>query len=322
MSRIDEGVAREAAEWFLLLQSGEASAAEKEQLGQWLRSNPTHEQAWSRAQAIMGRLGELPTALASPVLKRRRPERRRALRLLAALIVAAPATWLVTRHPGVGHWLADHRTGVGEQRRWLLDDGSTLTLNTASAVDIRFDERQRLIRLVRGEILVTTAHRPATEPKESRPLIVETAHGEVRALGTRFIVRDLGARSLVIVLEGITGLQPKEGGSHPPGIRLQAGQQASFDRQHIDGISPAPSQPDAWTRGVLQVSDQRLADFLTELGRYRPGILDWDPAVADLRISGSFQLRDTDPILASLADALPVALRQRTRYWVTVMAAR
>ncbi|MBR8657942.1 iron dicitrate transport regulator FecR, partial [Achromobacter sp. Marseille-Q0513] len=77
----------------------------------------------------------------------------------------------------------------------------------------------------------------------------------------------------------------------------------------------------SWSRGVLVADAWRLDDFLAELGRYRPGLLRCDPAVADLRVSGVFPLRDTDRALHNLERGLPVTVVYRTRYWVTLRPA-
>lgn len=63
----------------------------------------------------------------------------------------------------------------------------------------------------------------------------------------------------------------------------------------------------------------RLADFLTELARHRPGRIDCDPAVAEQRVSGSYPLVDTDRILEILQSTLPVRVLYFTRYWVRVI---
>lgn len=62
----------------------------------------------------------------------------------------------------------------------------------------------------------------------------------------------------------------------------------------------------------------RLEDFLNEVGRYRPGYLRCAASIADLRLSGVFRLEDTDKLLAVLPRTLPVQLRYRTRWWITV----
>lgn len=72
---------------------------------------------------------------------------------------------------------------------------------------------------------------------------------------------------------------------------------------------------------MLTVIDWRLGDFITELSRYRPGVLRCDPGIAHLRLSGAFRIDNTDTILENLSQSLPVTVRFITRYWATVEAA-
>jgi transmembrane sensor len=69
---------------------------------------------------------------------------------------------------------------------------------------------------------------------------------------------------------------------------------------------------------MLVAAHMRLADFLAELSRYRRGRLNCDPKVADLLISGSYPLNDSERILDMLEVSLPVKVQRFTRYWVTV----
>lgn len=71
---------------------------------------------------------------------------------------------------------------------------------------------------------------------------------------------------------------------------------------------------------MLMAAHMRLADFLDELGRYRRGQLHCDAQVADLLISGSYPLDDSERILDLLEISLPVKVRRFTRYWVNVEA--
>ncbi|MFX5142205.1 FecR domain-containing protein, partial [Acinetobacter baumannii] len=76
-------------------------------------------------------------------------------------------------------------TGVGERRHQRLADGAELTLNAESALDVLFSDRQRLLSLAQGDAFVQTAG-PAVAG-DAGPLRVDTAHGSIRALGTRFM---------------------------------------------------------------------------------------------------------------------------------------
>ncbi len=309
---VSEAVALQAAEWFFLLQSGEATAQDHQRWAQWCAARPAHAAAWERAQRVGQTFGGLPPALALPVLARPATVRRRAAaKAMAALLISAPAGWMAWQHrPGQ----ADLRTATGERREVMLADGSRLQLDTASAVEIDFNGALRLVHLRSGAIHIQTA---ADSQATARPFVVVTAQGRVRALGTRFSVRQDSAHTVVAVQEHAVELRPAQ--SHGLALVLQAGQQARISAGNAGPVQAADLHADSWTRGVLRVRDMRLQDFAAELARYRPGILHCDPAVAELRISGAFQLADTTPVLDSLPKALPVEVLYRSRYWVTLV---
>ncbi|HSI56188.1 MAG TPA: FecR domain-containing protein [Ideonella sp.] len=326
---ISEAVADAAAEWLTVLMAEDVSDEDRERFEQWRRAHPDHERAWRHIEVVRGRLKVMHPGAAyqalSPFARQSGPEsagasimRRNALRALFWAGAVSTTGLLATRTQTWQEVAADHRTATGERRRIELDDGSFVTLNTASAINVRFDGERRRLRLLAGEILVVTAH-TAGERRDERPFMVETAQGRVRALGTRFTVRQQGEETLVTVLQSAVEVAPLDGAEQKR--VLQAGEQATFTRLRVDTPAPASAQADAWTRGQINADEMRLGDFMAELSRYRPGLLRCSPAVADLRVSGVFPLSDTDRILASLPNVLPVQVSLRTRYWVTVEAA-
>lgn len=307
---IPREIAVQAAEWFLLIHSEEATLDDTVACDTWRSRSVLHEQAWQRAQQLSKKFGLIPARLGGHVLKRPvRAERRQAVKTLAALLVAVPTAWTVYRNAPV--WAADHRTAVGERRDIVLADGTQITLNTDTAVDVSYSDAQRLVVLRSGEVLIETARDLA-----GRPFLVSTESGLVRAIGTRFTVRQLENRTQVGVLDGAVELMPAGGGAK---LRINKGEQAWFSRSDIGTVMALESGAGAWQRGVLAADDMRLANFLAELSRYRHGGLRCDPAIADLRVTGAFQLNDTDPILRSLPAVLPVEVVYRTRYWVAVV---
>jgi len=318
----DAAVLREAARWLVRLHSGEADAADHAACAHWRSTHPAHEQAWQRAERLSQKFGAVPTSLGMPVLARQqRSNRRAAMRTLALLATAAPAAWMGWRY---GPWdgiAADHRTATGERREVALADGSRVLLDTASAIDVVFDGRQRTLQLRAGAIFVATAPDPLGPP---RPFVVETVQGRLRALGTRFIVRQSGdARDAgpvrLAVTEGAVEVTLR--GASTAAMVVPAGRQTVLSAQGAAATQPLSPESGAWTQGVLYADDMRLADFCAELSRYRPGLLQCGPEVAGLRISGAFQLADTDYVLSMLATTLPVQVVTRTRYWVTVIGA-
>lgn len=303
----------EAADWYARLR-GEPSTPALEQSWQaWLAASEHNRRAWQRVETVCGRFKRVPGQLSIPALSA--PEKRRAvLRSLALFAVLGAGGTLAYRQAPWREWTSDYRTAAGERRDVRLADGSRLLLNTRSAVDVRFDDGQRLICLHAGEILVATHADPATPP---RPFRVHTAHGRILALGTRFAVRVEDGVTTVSVQEKAVEASPL----HLPERRqrVEAGQRFSFGARHAAPPEAADPAAGSWENGRLVVVDRRLADVLAELSRYRSGHLGCDPAVADLRISGAFPLADTDEALAALAESFPLRIEYFTRYWVRVL---
>jgi transmembrane sensor len=236
---------------------------------------------------------------------------RRTLLKSLLLLLGVGGSWLGFQSPLGRELRADYRTATGEIKPIVLSDGSQLVLNTASAVDVRYSAEKRLILLHSGEISLITG-------RDDRPFWVESRQGAMRALGTHFLVRENDDKTQLTVLEHAVEAQlaqfPQEK------RRVNAGEQISFSAVAF-GQQQAAGNGDSWTRGVLSVSQWRLDQVLAELARYRHGRLDCDPAIAGLRVSGSFPLREPDRALLLLSQTLPIRLQSFTRYWLNVVPA-
>lgn len=310
---------KEAADWIMTLRYDGATEQDRQSFDRWRQQSPAHADAWARAEAVLGTFDQLPAGIGRDALQGlQQVSRRRSLQLLGMLLAVAPAGWLGWRQLPWREWTADVATATGERRSMVLADGSRLVLNTDSAVDIVFTAGERNLRLLAGEILVTTHDDPSPIP---RPFLVHTPHGVVRALGTRFGVRCLGqgeqAVSRVSVFEHAVEIRPLAG----PASILAAGQQVDFSAGSVQAPVSADHNAALWEQGMLLAKNMRLADVLAEMGRYRRGVLRCHPAVADLRVSGAISLSDTDAGLALLAGSMPLRIEQVTRFWVTVMPA-
>jgi transmembrane sensor len=313
---IDRRIAREAAQWFVRLQNSSAGAAEHAAGAEWRARHVDHERAWQLAERFGGRAQQLAGSAGRAALERPRSlERRQVLKTLALLIAAAPVGLAAYRGLPWREWQADERTATGEQRSLQLPDGGQIRLNTGSAVDIAYDEHVRRVRLIAGEMLVEVPHEHA-----GRPFIVDTAEAEIALLGSRFVLRQYPHSTYLAALEGAARVRPRRSPGDEGLMLLVAGLQT-----HVNSRAAQPPMALAqdrldWLNHVLRAEKMRLDDFINELGRYRPGLLRCDPAVAGLLISGAFQLRDPDQVLRALSQTLPVSVLYRTPYWVTLTA--
>lgn len=315
---VDPRAAREAAQWLMQLHSGQCSETDRLECQAWRDADPANELAWQRAEMVSRTLGMVPPAVGMPVLDRPALlERRASVKTLAMLIAASPIVWAAYRAAPWQEWTAGTRTAKGEIRHMTLGDGTRLTLNTETAIDIAFDDTIRLVKLHAGEIHIETAPDPISRP---RPFVVQSENGRVRAIGTRFSVRQEGslidARTHVAVTQGAVEIRP--GNAYHALQVVTAGQQTSFDGDAVSAPSPLPAHADAWVNGVLMADDTPLQAIVDQVARYRPGVLRCHPSVADLRVSGAFQLKDTDNILHLLQRSLPIRVQKRTRYWVSL----
>ena len=304
-----------AIAWQLTLDS--SSPLEREEFVKWHAAHEEHARAWRQLGMLDQRFSVAKGPARSALLQSRESIRRRVRKLgsgLASVVAVVGLTLFAgERYLPLDYWLADQRTATGEQRTVRLADGTLLNLNTHSAVDVRFDEKQRLIVLQEGEILIETAH------GDTRPFIVETREGSMRALGTRFLVKREEQGTRLSVLQSAVAAHPQ---SSPEEQILREGQQVLMSNNGLGPIIALNLGADAWTRGMLVVDNARLEDLINELGRYRRGHLGVAPEVADLRITGSFPLHDTDLALSALLPTLPVQIEQHTPWWVTVVKAQ
>ncbi|AKV09221.1 iron dicitrate transport regulator FecR [Pseudomonas fluorescens NCIMB 11764] len=299
-----------AAQWYARLQSGVATDTDRAAWNEWLLADPVHTQAWQRMAAVGEQMSRVPGALASPALRGADSSRRQVLRSVVVLASAGSLGWLGWRSETSQNLFADFRTAVGERREFRLADGSSLLLNTDTSVNLRFDGHQRVLELLWGEMLVTTAVDPS-----QRPFKVVTRHGEVLALGTRFIVRSGHQDGEVAVLEKAVEVTSSGVG---PKVRLEAGQSLSFNPASLGTVRRNDASTGAWQQGSIIAINRPLAELLADLSRYRTGVLRCDPRIAHLKVSGAFPIDNTDLALAALESGFSLRISRFSRYWVNV----
>ncbi|WP_367371927.1 FecR domain-containing protein [Pseudomonas lini] len=314
-------VSEQAIDWMVRLRAGTPDAALQERFNAWLAMDPAHAQAWVTLQECIGGSFDTVRALdrrvpgqageARQLLLQPHGSRRDALRVIAGLGLLGGGLWLGARSPLGDSILADLHTGRGQRQDFKLVDGSRLSLNADSAVDLYFDDKQRLVILRHGELVIQVAADP------QRPLRVRTAQGEIRALGTRFLVAKEQDASRVVVLQHSVEARLFDG----PTLNLQEGQSALlYDRQIIP-IAGDQRHRSNWLSGRLNVLDDPLHQVVDALRPYSRGFLRVAPEVRNLRVQGVFPLNDPDRAFTALAETLPIRV-DRYSPWVTLIRAR
>lgn len=303
----------QAIEWLVRLRYNPPSDQAEQGFSHWLEGHPHNALAWAQVEAMSDEFAALPRDLSRRTLEgsqRRRISRRDSLKLLGIIGATASLAWAGRDQLGLPTLLADRHTATGERRTWYPEDGSQIELNTASAVNLHFSQTLRTLSLVQGEVAIDTGADP-------RVFQVDTREGSLQAVNSRLLVRQRAEGTLLAVRQGTVTLLARDGSA----LRVAyPGEQWLLSSNGL--LRPAVSHGDpwGWSEGVLAVQQMPLGEFIAELSRYRPGVLRCADEVANLKVFGTYQLSDTDQILALLAKALPVRVDYRTRYWVSLGA--
>ena len=310
----------EAIAWQVRLRSGTTDQATVAACGHWRQRDPLHERCWqallSAERPFEQALGIAPTILRSSLAnmdpRGTAHSRRRALRLLGLGALTSTVGLVASRTPSLR---PDHATGLGRSLQLTLADGSGLTLNTRTAIDV--DDPLR-ITLHRGELYLQT---PATQrlSQPTTPVIIEAADHRLGTQYARFGLRRHSSGALQLNVE--TGRiqvwhESRLIGTTAAGARSYRIDTNGLQERANDGLDPL-----AWRQGTMVANRARLAACIGELARYRSGWLVCDPRIADLQVSGVFQLRDISGVLQALVRTLPIKTRQRWPYWTEVIPA-
>lgn len=323
MANTNTKALHDATNWYVQLTSGSATEQDRRAWKEWLNADPANKLAWQQVEEVTNCFMGLNTKTSMAVLNRRYVAtpaingRRQFVKNLGLLFAVSSAGWLTYKEKPWYHFMADYSTAKGEVQKFRLDDGSRLVLNTDTKVSIHFDEQVRSVRLLQGEVYVETAQE--TNPVY-RPFIVQTMHGTVTALGTRFSTRIYNNRSCVNVFEDAVEVRPIDGLGDK--VVVNAGEEVKFtsmlfQQKMLFDMSAA----DAWTKGFIIVDNMPLAKVIEQLSRYRHGLVRCDPAIADLEISGAFPITDVDAALLSIAKTLSIRIESFTPYLVMLKPA-
>lgn len=319
-----DGVSEEAGYWWVVLNEPACSQSEREAFAKWVGRSPDRVEAFLRVSMMSAALKSsdihwLDTPAEQLIAEARQysaqvtslPQRTMSMEsavesfslgggwrlaglTLAAVLVVLLAIWIVPHS-------ARYSTAVGEQRSVVLEDGSIVTINTSSEIEVEFSRSRRLINLVQGEALFEVSH------DVRRPFDVVVDEVIVRAVGTKFNIDRRDQRTTVSVVEGSVkvmkeALRPgtNSRGIDAPYTMLTASQRVVLTDEEVGMPEKVPDLAPltAWTQRQLIFESQRLAEVVAEFNRYnRRQILVRSPGLNEREITGVFQANDSYPLL-------------------------
>jgi transmembrane sensor len=325
-----------AAAWFAKREGGHWQPADEAQLATWLEAATAHRVAFVRILAAWersGRLNALGAGIAQGTVPERdswrfapvsvdsvtvtessdRHARHRWLRSRGLRVIAA--LWVIATVAGtVWYFSIDrgkfYRTGIGAVSTVPLSDGSTVTLNTDTQVHVELAPHERSVKVDQGEVFFDVAH------DSSRPFVVTVADERIIAVGTQFSIRRQDKDVRILVTQGRVRIERVGSSLGEAATSLDAGFEARTTPGALLIDQPTSTQFEqllSWRTGHLLFRDTTLADAVAEFNRYTSRkIVIADPAIAGIRIGGSFHSDDIEAFLWLLQDGFPVEVEQRS----------
>jgi transmembrane sensor len=314
-------LSEQAAYWWQVFQDGDASPAEHREFADWVARSPERVAAYLEIaqlhKALKGPSIRWPETSAEQLIRDARatpaapvqlPRRvpvaaepvsrgfspRLAFALAATVIIAVGIGWTMRTQP------VQYRTAFGEQRSVMLEDGTRVTLNTASKIEVELDQEHRVVRLVQGEALFEVAHDTA------RPFDVSAGNATVRAVGTQFNVDARAQQTTVTVVEGRVAFLSGKAPVLVAGDRLVVSAAGAATVSH--GVNVGSTL--AWTRHQLVFERRALGDVAAEFNRYsRERITIESASLREQEVTGVFQSNDPASFVAFLANIPGVVIR-------------
>jgi transmembrane sensor len=289
-------VRAEAAAWVAQIHGEEHSPEGDARLRAWLGESDDHRRAFDRLTRAWEQGGKIRLRARHDALATQPRRRSRFVpwAAAAAVVMAIGAAVYYMRVDAVV-------TDIGQQQVRLLRDGTRVTLNTNTRIEVNYDGQARRVRLIRGEAWFEVAK------SATWPFLVSVDGEVVRALGTSFIVRHDGAQDLSVTLvEGRVSVTPVDQNAEPGDAQVLApGQRLVLSRHATAALDrPDLTRVTAWRQGRVEFDATSLADAAGEMNRYsKTRVILADADLARLRIGGVFRAGDSEEFVRIVSSA-------------------
>jgi transmembrane sensor len=329
-------VTEQASAWWVLLNEGEPTAADRRAFAEWATRSPERVSAFLQAaqltQVLSSQGTKWPDTSVEELIRAAEASRHEAARLgpaqgdlrahepspressrrfpsLVARLAAVAAVVIATVATGLYFYSRPERleTAIGEQRSIVLSDGSLVTLNTASAVEVRFAGDRRRVTLLAGEALFNVVHDPR------RPFDVIAGETTARAIGTRFNVDRRANATTVTVVEGRVAVFASSAESPQQAddsVSLVAGERVTRSSERAGEVAAANvGTAIAWTERKLIFEHRPLAEVAAEFNRYNRRVIEIrGDGLRSQEVTGVFRADDPESFLAFLSRLPGVAI--------------
>jgi transmembrane sensor len=312
---LDAAIEDDAIAWFVRLR-GEVSFEMQAAFDAWYAASGEHRRAyaWAEAHFANAASATLPDASVRASMRWSNAWLISGS-AIAAMVIAMMGIPILRpfqrSSPATAHVPAPQAliTAAREIRTWRLSDGSQVTLDANSRVEIAMTGAERRLRLRQGKARFSVA-------RERRPFIVEAAAGVVRAQEAVFDVGfDRPGQVTACLISGHAEMQRlAQPAAYTAPVRLPLN--ATPITYPATEFVPSENRSAIadtrdWPNGWVQYRAITLRDLVSEANRYAPQpIIVDDPATGAALATGRFRLTDTDSFVSHIAETFDLTVRR------------
>jgi transmembrane sensor len=306
---------REASGWIVRIKAHDVTDAERQDFEAWRNADAANARAYAKMERTWGLVASMQhlkgRAAANDAARKQPSWRRPALAIAASALLAIGAlAWFVQERPTTT--AEQVQTAPGELRTITLADGSTIELSGGSEVSLQVTERERRVELVSGYALFDVTH------DSERPFVVHTPRGDIRVLGTSFVIRVTETQVRTTVLRGsVSGAPARTGLLSALGPReavtAVANEEIVLDDQGAEVIAIAAEvipRRLAWQEHMLAFDGETLNEAIAEVSRQTGWQFELeDPALGQMRVGG-YVAADPEAFTELLSSSLNLEARR------------
>lgn len=293
-----------AARWFIRMQDAAIDSPERTQFEHWLMQSEKHQaeyasiaDAWNGIDSIEELKKMAAAKQANQFLNqtKRNKKIKNALASLSVCFIFVLAG--LFGHEQYQQWQTKPTMQMASESKpaqiltQKLEDGSEITLNASSKIQITYYRNQRHIALLQGEAIFNVTKDP------DRPFIVETDTAKIKVLGTRFAVNKLSKLVRVSVDHGSVQVDSK---SPVSSIILHNGQVAEIASTQAVKLTNTPAADYfKFATGTVVFNQADIFEIADVLSRYSQKKISAEGTSKE-KISAVLNVKDTYTFINTL----------------------
>ncbi len=288
-------LSEQAAAWFLRMQEGDCSDAERQEFETWLAADTARRNEYQQYAQLWYNLDHV----GGVAISSRGRKVRTGIALAVLVVMLGTVQWATSREETI-------TTALGQRQHIVLADGTAVDMNTATVLRVAMSGYTRKVTLEHGEALFNVAH------SALRPFEVHAGNGSLRDIGTSFNVARENEKTTVAVLEGEVQVK-LDNPSSAVAVTLHGGEQLAYTAHDRSAISAVDAKAaTAWREGRMIFHETPLAEVVNQINRYHTRqIVLTDAGLNELKVSGEFNTADREGLIRALKMLFPLSSEER-----------